>query len=198
MNAEPITQKILEDARAAAAATLSAANERAALTRKKAADEMSAKREQVMNQMRLDCVELRSRMLRMAELDQRKLMLAAKREVIDQAFEDALGRMRKMPDEERAAYMQRLLMESAGGDEEIIPSSEDAHLFTPAFMQEINARMKQIGRLGALRMATETREMGGGFVLRKGGMEINCSFFAVLSQSKPQLEAEVAGILFDE
>ena len=38
--------------------------------------------------------------------------------------------------------------------------------------------------------------LGGGFLLARDGMEVNCSFPAALEAQRPELEAEVASMLF--
>lgn len=196
MNAEAITLKILEDARAQAAQVLRDAHQRADELQAQGDAQIEARRLESEAQAEKQADELRDRMLRMAELDQKKALLAAKREVIDQAFEDAGRRMEEMDGAAKKAFMGKLLLGSAEGGEEIIPDEKDRGLFDAAYMAHLNDALEKAGKQGVT-LSPKSRDLGGGFVLKKGGLEINCAFDAVLRQMRPALEAEVAGVLFD-
>lgn len=196
MNAEAITAKILEDARAQAAAALSEAQHKADDLRRRDEAAIEQKRQESEVQADRQAAELRDRMLRMAELDQKKALLSVKRQVIDLAFADALQRMAAMGADQKKDYIEKLLLDSAQGGEELIPSGEDKALFDPAFMARLNAQLQKAGK-AAVTLSGQTRPLGGGFVLKQGGLEINCAFSAVLSQARSALEAEVAGVLFN-
>lgn len=197
MNADAITAKIMVEARGVAAQLLREANERAEQIRHGAEAELAKQREQTMDQARRECADLRDRMLRMAELEERKQRLSAKRSVINQAFDRAAERMRAMPDEQRCAYMHKLLVSNAEGDELIVVSDSDAKLFDSGFLTSVNKAMAESGKASNLLLSTEHRETGGGFILKRGGMEVNCTFPAMLEEKRVSLEAEVAGLLFD-
>lgn len=196
MKVDAITEKILEDARQSAAQTLREANERSQETQRRSQAEIEKRREQAMVEARKECAGLRDRMLRMAELDERKNLLAMKRQMIDRAFEDALSKMRAMDEERARAYVKRLLLESAQGGEEIVVSPADGKLYSQAFLAEVNAELEKRGASGALTLSGEKRPMAGGFVLKRQGVEINCSYEAILRESRASLEAQVASMLF--
>lgn len=196
MKADAITAKILQDARAGAAQTLSEARQRAEKMRKDADAQLEQKRRELEEQTQQECKVLRDRMLRMAELDQRKALLAAKRDVIDEAFEVALGAMRVMGEDQQRAYNRRVLLEVAQGGEELIIAKNDEKLFDEAFIDSINQALATAGKAPVTR-SKQRRETGGGFILKKAGLEVNCTYFAMLSQFKSALEAEVAQMLFD-
>lgn len=196
MNAEAITSKILEDARAQAAAALGEAQRKADDLRRRDEAAIEEKRQQSEAQADRQAAEMRDRMLRMAELDQKKALLSVKRQVIDLAFADALERMAAMGAEQKREYIEKLLLASAQGGEELIPSAEDKALFDPAFMARLNAQLQKAGK-AVVTLSSQDRPLGGGFVLKQGGLEINCAFSAVLSQARSALEAEVAAVLFN-
>ena len=196
MNAEVITSKILEDARAQAAAALGEAQRKADDLRRRDEAAIEEKRQQSEAQADRQAAEMRDRMLRMAELDQKKALLSVKRQVIDLAFADALERMAAMGAEQKREYIEKLLLASAQGGEELIPSAEDKALFDSAFMARLNAQLQKAGK-AAVTLSSQDRPLGGGFVLKQGGLEINCAFSAVLSQARSALEAEVAAVLFN-
>ena len=47
-----------------------------------------------------------------------------------------------------------------------------------------------------LRLSSERRKIGGGFVLRSGKIETNCALDTILRDARAAFEADVAGILF--
>ena len=196
MNADAITSKILEDARQSASQTLKEADERAQNLR--AENDRKAEQDQnaAMELARKDCADLRDRMLRMAELDQRKELLSMKRGVIDAAFDEALLGLRSMPAEKARAFMEKTLLSFAKGDEGMIVSKGDEKVFDESFLARVNDQLKRAGKSGNLALTGEVRDAGGGLLLRSEGMEVNLTYPSVLSERRPELEAEVAAILF--
>ena len=89
MDVQGILNKIESDAREAAAQQLDEAKRRAQELREQGEARMRAEREAMERKADADAQELESRMLRMAELEDRKARLGAKRRVLDEAF--ALG-----------------------------------------------------------------------------------------------------------
>lgn len=197
MKADAINNKILVDARESASQTLKEADARAQKIREDNDKLVDTQREAAMEQARKDCAELRDRMLRMAELDQRKEMLAMKRAVIDAAFDEALSNMRGMKADKARAFMEGMIISACEGDEVVIVSKGDEKVFDEGYIAQINAKIAKSGKPGKLTLSKETRELGGGVVLSRGGMEVNLTYPSVLSEKRPELEAEVAGMLFD-
>ena len=46
-------------------------------------------------------------------------------------------------------------------------------------------------------LAADTRETGGGVVLQRGRMEINCGFAELLRRARQEDSSAVAAVLFD-
>lgn len=195
MNVNAITDKILEDAREQASRVLMEAQERAQQARARSDEKITRQRDLAMAEARRECVEVRDRMLRMAELDQKKELLAMKREMIDAAFEDAYARMLAMSPQEAQSYLTELMLSACQGDEQVIVGQSE-QLIDQAFLEQVNQRLKRQGKQGALKLAEERRGFRGGFVLRRQGLEMNCTYAAVLKEARPALEAEVAATLF--
>ena len=47
-----------------------------------------------------------------------------------------------------------------------------------------------------MRLAAQRKPARGGFILRRGGMEISCEYAALVAQVRPLWEADVAQMLF--
>ena len=191
MKADAIYNRILEDARRDAAKMIEDANARVETLREKNEDLIEEKRGQAVAAARLECEEMRDRMLRMAELERRKSALRMKREVIDLAFRDALERLRAMPADDARAFMEKLIVRACEGGEELVADRADKDVFDQAFVDRVNKLLAS-----PIRLSKDTCDLGGGALLRRPGMEVNLSYEAVLHERRPALEAVVAAMLF--
>lgn len=195
MNAQGILTRIEKDAREAAASTLRDAQRRAQELRAQSDEKIARARAEAQDMAQREAVALDDRMQRMAKLDARKELLAAKRTVLDEAFAKALKKMAAMPDQDARAFGMQMMISSASGNETVVADSESAWC-DARFLEAANARLKELGKQGALVLSVETRNLGGGFVLERGGMEINCSYQAALEGRRMDIEAEIAATLF--
>lgn len=195
MNADAILKRIEQEARQAADAALSEARARADALQASCQTKLAQEDEAAMERARKDALALDDRMQRMAELDARKALLREKRVVLDEAFALALKKMQAMPAAQAKRYAMAVLLDVARGDETLIADA-DSTWCDAAFVREANAALAAAGREGKLRLSGEKRALGGGFLLVRGGMEVNCSFEAAISARRLELEAEVASLLF--
>lgn len=191
MNADAIINRILADARESAANAMRDAEARVEKLRAENADALEVRRVHAMEEAERQAAEYSDRAMRMAELEQKKELLAMKREVIDLAFEDALRRLNAMPREKAQEFFGKLVAQAAEGGEEIVPDRNHREIFDQDFVARVK---KETGK--EMRLSKESREMGGGLVLRREGMEINLTSRAIVSQARQALEAEAAEMLF--
>lgn len=193
--ADLILKKILDDARADAAATLEEASERTRVLEARSRRAMEETREKTLSGAKAAAAQKRERQMRMAQLDARKEELTVKREIIDQAFVLAEEKLLKLDAAQKETLYTRMLLEAAAGGEELIPAESEGGFFTPAIMKKMNEALKAAGRDGVT-LSSGRRPIRAGFVLRNGGMECNCSLEALLRQSREMLEPLVARELF--
>lgn len=196
MNIDAILEKIEADAQDDARNLLNSAREKTEAMRAAFDEAAEQKRKTTLSEAQKEAEALRDRMLRMASLEERKKTLEMKRGEIDQAFAQALTRMRSMPTDKAKAFHKQLLMMNAQGDETLIISEEDAALFDDAFMAQANEAMQKSGKPGSLRLSSERLPLQGGFVLSRDGMEVNCSYDSLLRAARDEMEGEIAAILF--
>ncbi len=143
--------------------------------------------------------EKKRRIISMAELENRKGLLKAKQEIIDEVFEKAKKKLKALPDEQYRNLIADMLMRSTvTGNEEVIISESDRQRITPEFIQEINKKLKDIGKEGNLRISDVSRDMIGGFILKSKDVEINSTFDSLIKMEREELETEIAKILFEE
>ncbi|MEG0766358.1 MAG: hypothetical protein RR482_01460, partial [Clostridia bacterium] len=196
MNADAILARIDEEARNAASVSLHEAQQRAEEMRNASEARIDGMRKAALAQAQRDAVEMNDRMRRMAALEERKALLAAKREIMDCAFDEALHRMQKMENAQAQAYVLRILHQVAQGDEAIAVGKPMPAWADQAFLDQVNAQMRATGRPGTMHWAEEQRAIKSGFLLLSKGMELNCTFEAMLHVQRMSLEAEVATLLF--
>ena len=195
--AERITRRILAEAAAGAAAICEEAKQKAAEALAEAEKVAGLTRKQIAERAAGEAVEQKRRIKGMAELELRKEILAAKRELLDEAFEKALAGLAGLDDDCYRSLLKRMLLTAAErGDETVFLSSRDGRRLDREFWAGVNRDLAGAGKKGTLVPAAETRDLRGGFILQSGGVEINCSFESLLEMQREELEPEVAALLF--
>lgn len=123
----------------------------------------------------------------------RQRVLAAKQQLIDEAFARTAQALTALPQAEYVDLLASLAAENGSGDEELLLSKTDRDTVGAAVVEAANA--KKPG--AAFRLSEETRDTGGGLVLRRGRVELNCSFTEKLRQLRQEESSAVAQLLFD-
>lgn len=83
--------------------------------------------------------------------------------------------------------------ETGTGSEELIFSPADRE----AVGAQVTERASALKPGAAFRLSAETRETGGGVVLKAGDIEYNCTFPAQLRALRQSMAAETASVLFE-
>ena len=129
-------------------------------------------------------------------MDVAKDLLAEKRSVLDQVFEDAREQMKKLPDEEYKKIMTTLMKQAIEtGDEEVIVDNNETRI-DHEFIKMLNRELGP-GYKGNLRLSNDRQNLGAGFILRRGKINNNVSLNVLLSQAKKELEIKLAKDLFE-
>ena len=187
--------KIIERIRADAAAEIDAIRaegeaKAAEITAGYAAQAEEASRTEA-EKTRLAVQALAERGSRADAMDQSKALLAAKQECIDEAFGLAAKKLRQLPREDYIAVLATMAAAAGVGDEEIILSAADAAIGAQV-VEKANAAKSG----AAFTLSTETRELEGGLILKRGDVEVNCAFATQLRLLRQTMAADVAAILF--
>ena len=183
-DAQAEIDRILEDARAEAAKLTAGYESQAAAE----AAELSAKNQKA-------AAEREERLVSTAQMEARKVGLAAKQEMVEKAYALALEKLCSMPDEKYVQTVADLLVQAA-------PNGRGAVIFAPAERERIGeaavraANEKLNG--GKLTLAEETRPLKGGFILSDGKVEVNCSFDTLVRLQKAETAGAAAKKLFPE
>ena len=189
---ERITARIEADGRAEIDRILSEA--------KAEAERIGARYRAEAEQMRADfagqneqaAAERKERLVRAAQMEGRKLQLAARQAMVARAYDRALEKLCALSEKESVALLTALLRQaSIDGGGEVLFSAEDEKAGKRA--------VKAVNETGGdLRIAREERPIGRGFLLREGRTEVNCTFETLVRSQKEQTAGMVAKILFAE
>ena len=182
---EKITARIKKDAGAEAEAIRREGEERAASIRAgyKAQAEENAKAAAQAGKEAAKRQE--ERLVSAAQMDAKKLLLAAKQACIDEAFDKAQSKLLSLPDGEYAELRAKLAVKAAKtGKEEILLSAKDRKRVGEQVVSKANA------------LGKGTRDMAGGLILRDGSVEINCAFETQMRVLRESMASDVAALLF--
>ena len=196
INTQPILDIIAKDAQQAFDRLIAEARDRSATISEHANARIEEQLEQTKQEAHQEALVLEDRLRRLSMLETRKALVAGKRGLIDQAFDQALKQLNASPTEQVAALMRSLLLTQAQGDESLQAGSLNDAFCTPAFLAQVNEQLKAQHKLGQLQL--EEKRVPGvcGLVVRGKTSEIHLTFEALLSARREELEAHVASLLF--
>lgn len=144
-----------------------------------------------------DGAELRRRALLGAELAARKNALAARRALLDEAYDDAYAALCALPDGDYEQLLRELVSRFAETGEEtlLVPSARLA--LCEKLLPTLNADSKKAGKAGALRAASSDAVKGGVRIVGASA-DIDCSFAALLRAQRDAGETQIYKLLFGE
>lgn len=130
---------------------------------------------------------------RIARMEGRKELLAAKQELVSRSFRKAQEQIVSLPEEQYVAFLAKLAAQaSVTGEEKIVLNARDRKAIGEKLVKAANARLEN----GRLTLAEETGDFAGGLILRRGSIEVNCTVELLVELSRSELSAQVAEILF--
>ena len=137
--------------------------------------------------------ERKARLESAAETEGRKLTLSAKQEVLSLAFEEALKKLQALPQDQMVDLLAKLCVQaSTEGNEEVILSPNHRSAIGDQVVSKANSLLEN----GKLTLSAQTRDIPGGVILSAGGVEVNCAFDTLVRLVRPQVERQVADLLF--
>lgn len=200
---EKITGQIDADVQKEIDAALDQARAQAQEIEARYASQAEAQAEAIRRKGEQDAALRQERLVDVARLEARKTILAAKQDMVGQAFDLALKKLLELPDQEYIALLAKLAVAaSRTGREQVIFSQKDRSRYGKQAVTMANEMLaKKAGpraaeSAGMLTLAEEARPMAGGLILRDGRVETNCSFEVLIHLQRDALSAEVARALF--
>lgn len=217
-----ITDKILDEARRDAAATLAQADAESARITAEYKSEAEAIEARLNAQARARAEEVVSR-TRSGEATARKnILLKTRGDMIDRAFEVAQKELNALSGEARLELLEGLLTaamsaeweaeqsraeiygEDGTEDEgeriyEVLLNPKDRDHLGDALISNFKRRIvgKDMAEISSrVRLAGDTADIESGLVIRVGSVEINASVSSIIADLRPSLEARIEKILF--
>jgi V/A-type H+-transporting ATPase subunit E len=223
---EKITARIREDAQREIAGIEAQAAQKAEAIREQYREQAKREAQTILTRGQKAAEERQERLQSAAGLERRKLELAAKQEVLNEAFALAVEKLCSLPEEQYIALLADMAVRAArSGREQLIFSQKDrarigkqvvmaaneilvkrvapelpeslADSKVGAFLGKVvQSTTAMVTGTGMLTLSEETRPIRGGFILSDGDVEVNCAFDVLVRMERERLEKDVADLLF--
>ena len=122
-------------------------------------------------------------------MERKKILLAAKAELIDEVYKKLETRLAAMDEAELSAFCEKLVEKYAAKGDEIVVA-ENSKLKAEKF-SEMNA-VKNLG----LKVSAGGK-FSGGFIIKSAAFDTDLSFAAIVRSVREDTEAEVSAKIFD-
>ncbi|MDD7570446.1 MAG: V-type ATP synthase subunit E family protein [Faecalibacterium sp.] len=188
---QKIIDKILSDAKHDAGEMLSEALKKAEALVAAKQSEADAEYDLSVEEARKAGEEVVRRRLTVADLEVKKLLLSAKKQAVDEAFEESLKKLLALPKEEYAALVGSMIASAADDGDVVVISENDKNVLTKAVFDKISAK---IGK--KLTLSDTFGNFKGGVMLLGKGVDKNLTFESELALLRDEVEPEVAKIMF--
>ena len=190
MSKEAIIDKILSDANLKGDAIIGEANEKAdeiiSLAAKQCKDYLYKSKTEI-DRLTLE-IDERSRSV--AELDARKLLLAAKTQVLDSVYAKTLEKLRNLDKEQYSALIFSMLENAKDGDV-VTVSEREKDIVTKESLADF-AKKKGI----SLTLADKFGEFDGGVIISENGVDNNFTLEVEVALLREQTETKIAKEIF--
>lgn len=190
MSKEAIIDKILSDANLKGDAIIGEANEKAdeiiSLAAKQCKDYLYKSKTEI-DRLTLE-IDERSRSV--AELDARKLLLAAKTQVLDSVYAKTLEKLRNLDKEQYSALIFAMLENAKDGDV-VTVSEREKDIVTKESLADF-AKKKGI----SLTLANKFGDFDGGVIISENGVDNNFTLEVEVALLREQTETKIAKEIF--
>lgn len=194
--AEKIKDRILADARALSDKILEDARKEAQSITQNAEKEAFQKVTVMTEKAREEAVLIKQRFTAATGLEDRKKTLKARQDSVNEAFQAALQRLSDLPDAQYSQFLESILLNTAKEQAcQIVLNQRDKTRLGDNFIRQMNEKFDGMKKRTQLSLAEDTLKASGGFILRYGDMEVNCTLEILIAMARPELESEVAAIL---
>lgn len=196
MEAEKVTEKILAEARQQAKKIKSEAEQKLAEEKKELDRQLSDFAEQTKVLAKKAAEDEKSHILAATRMALAKEFLAEKRKILDEVFDTALNRLRKLPDDQYRNLIAKMMLEAAEtGDEEVIVDKNETRI-DRHLIDKVNENLSSSGRKSDLKLSDRKQSIGPGFILKRDKIKTNVTFDVLLNKARNELEIDLAKKLF--
>ena len=191
---EKIVAAIRQEAQAEADAVLEEAKAEAARIQADEQDASCARCDAIRTSAERQAAELLRAGVSAAELLRRRRLLETKQEILASSIELALEEVYALPEDEYFNLLVRMAAAYAEPRQgELLLGKRDLARCPSDFERRLNQALTNGAALSASR---ETRLIDGGFILKYGEIELNCSFRAIFDARREELSDRIRAILF--
>jgi len=192
MSIENITGKILAEAQDQSTQVLEEAGYKSRMIVEKATEQAEKIKKDFHEQATEDAHLLKSRRTSVAELEVRKMKLGAKQALISRSFDAALEQLADMKEEDYLEFLTSAILATGVAEGELLLNAKDRKAIGEKLVKKFNS----MGKGGNLTLAEDTIDAKGGFVLRKGSMEINSTLETMVGGIREAATPDVVKALF--
>lgn len=190
MSKEAIIDKILSDANLKGDAIIGEANEKANKIISLAANQCKDYLYQSKTEIDRLTLEIDERARSIAELDARKLLLAAKAQVLDSVYAKTLEKLRNLDKEQYSALIFSMLENAKDGDV-VTVSEREKDIVTKESLADF-AKKKGI----SLTLADKFGDFDGGVIISENGVDNNFTLEVEVALLREQTETKIAKEIF--
>lgn len=190
MSKEAILERIISDAQAAADATVAEAEGRAAEIIAEAEARAARGRQGTSAIIAERSKAIADGKAAAARLDAAKVMLAAKRGVIDAVYARALEKLKALPQKDAVRLAEGLLLSYAEDGDELV--------FATNFAYKAQVLKLAVVAEKNLKNSGKTADIDGGFILIGKNSDKDLSYGALLALDREERQAEIAAKLFSD
>lgn len=194
---DKITEKIISSALSVASEIIKTANEDAQNVLDRYNAEALEQKNNIARQSKQTGNDVIKHHDDLARLECRKQILVAKQSVLDDIFMEAFDKIRKLDRDEYIEFLSNMAAKySINGTDEMIFSEFDKKSFGDEIVNKTNYLLEKSGKISSIVMSEEVRDIDGGFILKSGSIENNCTFKVLYDIARKELTTPIANILF--
>lgn len=197
MSLDRLVERILDDAREHGARIVEAAMSRRLEFLDEAGEEAELAKARIIEGARREAEMERRQKVAAAVIQARVDLLQTKQTIIARVIERAVEAVLSAPKEEYMAILLSQLRRVRGYENaELILSGADRRRLGEELVEAANRDDGEAEGTGVIALSQSTRDIAGGFILRTGDREINCSLDARIESEREEIEEAVARIMF--
>ena len=159
------------------------------------ADKISQAQEEksrVLKKAEIDAAAVSRRIISTANLEGKKQILSHKQAVVESAFDEAYKKLVSLPSDKFLDLLSSMAAkEITSGDEEILISPEYSGV-----AQKLNDKIKEKAISFKGKVTVSDRVKDAGLVVKKGEIEVNKTFSAIIRDIREGLEEKIVSTLF--
>ena len=193
-NLENLIDKIIKDSQEQAEQILKNAQSQADSIKKNTEAELDEEKKRIITDAELAAEVAAEQIIINQKFEIRNNSLQAKQKTIDHVFDIALDKLNNLTKEEFLSFLEKSILELSTNDEVIILPSK----YKFGNIDWLNDYLKKNNQKGNLKLYKGERDINGGFILLKDGIEQNSTFEALLQFYRYELENAVIDTLFEK